>query len=545
MDKEPDDMSKDELWEALNGATGFKRGDILLNLSQHLLHEDSYQPALTCAQEAVDAFDTAGFPRERAYSLRQIAHVLQHEGRMNEAIEGFREVLPLLEAHGSDRDIAMAHESIANGLRNMDNYEEAAYHYDLAEDFFMRSANCFESAILAGRNFAGCLTNVGGRDDEVLSTLERILDYAKGGLAVTKINEMRCQLVYALARVDRFEDALVEAKNLLAVAKACSCNSCVPDALIDLAYIYDISGDTESARKYYQQAFDIAFEKSMVSPQAHALIFFAEQAVENDLAAARDFVLRAEAIYDSTGSLHGVANAKNVYAQIAVAEGKLDQAIAFLKEEVALCEQMNDKQHLAETRQELAKVYLLKGSSRNALQELSANGWVDRTGPIHSKGIGEHKALYAKALLADGQVDAAINRVTELLAELDPETWLDVHGMAHEVRAYALRHRDPIASERAAARALACYTVSGDDTSTRQLSQEFFIQPYLTLAKIDVDNQLRAEAQEAELRVKSEMENVHFLDVVAKSALPDPIEQEAEAAQVHQIRSDENDEGIA
>lgn len=540
MGKDLDDMSREELWEALSGATGFRRGEILLNLSLQLLHDDAYQSALTCAQEAVETFDEAGYPRERAYSLRQIAHVHQHEGLISQAVEEFKELLPLLETHGTDRDTAMAHESIAYGLQRMYDFEQALEHYNLAEELYLATSNSSESVVTNGRSYATCLKNIGGRDDEVLDKLQRTLEYANGQVSLNKINDIRSECVYALAALDRFSEALAEAKKVLAVAKACSCNECVPDATIDIAYIYELSGDLESARKNYQMAFDLAHEKSLVIPQAKSLTFFAKLEMLLDPKSAWDFAQRAEAIFIAIDDDHGIANVKSVQAQISNSEGRLDQAIALLNEVVEIRSSINDLQNIAQTQRELAKLYLLKGNARNALQELSANKWVERTGPIRSKSIGEHKALYVKALLADGQFDAAINRATELLANLDPGKWLDVHGIAHEVRARGLRNQDPISSDRAAARALACFTVSGDVASAKSLSQEFFIQPYLTLAKIDVDNQFRAEAQESEEKIKSDMENAHFLNIVAKSALPDPIEREVENAHVQQTQPDEN-----
>jgi len=545
MGKDLDDMSREELWDALDGATGFRRGEILLNLSLQLLHEDAFQPALTCAQEAVETFDQAGFPREHAYSLRQIAHVHQHEGRTIEAIEEFKELIPLLDTHGTDRDVAMVHESIGDGLRSLYDFEQALGHYGLAEEMYSRTSNSADSVVIVGRDYAGCLKKIGGREDEVLEKLQNTLEFATGQIALNKINDLRSECVHALAALDRFDEALAEAKKVLAVAKACSCNACVPDAIIDIAYIYELSGDTESARKNYQKAFDIAHERSLVIPQAKALTFFAKLEMLLNPTSAWDFANQAEAIYIALDDDHGIANVKCVQAEISKSERKLDQAIALLNEAVEIRSQINDLQHIAAAQRELAKLYLVKGSARNALQELSSNKWVGRTDPIRSKSIGEHKALYAKALLADGQVDAALNCSNELLTNLDPGQWLDVHGIAHEVRAYALRHQDAASSDRAAARAVSCFTVSGDYESAKLLSQEFFIQPYLTLAKIDVDNQLRAEAQEAEKKVKNEAENAHFLEVVAKSALPDPIEREVKESQVRQSKPVENGDNTA
>ncbi len=545
MNDEPDNMSKDELWEALDGATGFRRGDILLYLSRDLAHEDQYVQAITCAEEAVTVFTQAGYPRERAYALRQVAHIKQHQGSIAEAIELQKEILPLLEELGTDTDVAMAYEMMADGSRQLNQYEQAAEWYDLAEDFYLRSSNGVEPAIWAGRSFASCLSYIGGRDEEMLETMIRVVDCAKGLVKIHQVNDLREQLIYAYCRVERFDEALDEAKTRLAVAKTCACPNCVPNALIDVGYVQDKLGLSEAALTTYQEVFTMAQERSLPTPQAHAMVHFGYKLMETEPEKARDYFERANAVFDSLANNYGKANMKRMFAYLARAEGKPDQALAFLKEELEQRGWENNTRAAAQCQQYMARIYLEKGNPRNAIQELAANGWVELAGPITSKDIGIHKALHAEALLADGQTDAALNRAVQLLNDLDPEKWFDVLGLAHEVRAYALRHRDPMSSERAAGRALACYTVAEDSKRAKKLSQEFFIQPYLTLAKIDVDNQLRAEAHDAELRVKSEMENVHFLEVVAKTALPDPIEREIEDAQVRQIRPDENGEGIA
>ena len=545
MNDEPANMSKDELWEALADATGFRRGDILLYLSRELSHEDQYVQAISCAEEAVTVFEQAGYPRERAYALRQVAHIMQHQGNFTAAIEGYKAVLPLLEEFGNDMDLAWAYEAMADCVRHLANYEQAAEWYDLAEDFYLNSSDGAEPAIWAAQRFALCLNFIGGRDDEMLETMIRVVDMAKGTLKIHQVNDLREQLIYAYTRMEQYDEALTEAKARLAVARTCACSSCVPNALIDLGYVQDLLDLNDLAMASHQEAYSMALEKNLALLQAHAMTFFGYKAIKTDPAKARDYFEQNEAIFDSLDDNFGMTNMKRMHANVAKAEGKLDQALAFLKEELAARTHAGDMRNAAQCQQHLAKVYLEKGCPRNAIQELSANGWVNWSGLITSKDVAKHKALHAKALLADGQVDAALGYTIQLLSDLDPERWFDILGMAHEVRAYALRHRDPIASERAAGRALACYTEAQETDSAKKIAQEFFIQPYLTLAKIDVDNQLRAEAQEAERQAQVNHENVYLLQKVAETALQDPIEREVEDAQVLAIRPDENDEGIA
>ena len=545
MHDEPENMTTEQLWEALGEATGFRRGDILMHLSRDLTMECKHVEAQVCAEEAMATFEKAGFPREHAYALRQIAHILQHQGQFTEAIERFQEVLPLLEELGSDMDVAMTYDNMADATREHNNYEQAAEWYELAEQHYLSGHEGAESAIWAGRSYASCLSLIGARDDEMLMTLIRIVDGAKGILKIHQVNELREQLIYAYLRSDMFDEAMVEAKSRLAVANTCGCAMCVPSALIDLGYVQERMGFDDSALTNHQEAYSIAKEKNLPLLQAHAMVHFGYKLMASDPEKARDYFLQAEAIFDSLGNAHGTKNMKRLFAFLAREEGKFEQALSFLKEELELRTWGKDLRGAGVCQQYMARTYLALGRPRNALQELASNGWVDREGPITSKDVAKHKALHAEALLADGQIDAALNRSAQLLNDMDPEKWFDVLGIAHEVRAYALRHRDPMGSERAAGRALACFTVAGDETRAKTISQEFFIQPYLTLAKIDVDNQLRAEAHEAEMRIRAEAENVHFLEIVARDALPDPIEQEVEDAQIRQIRPEGTGEGIA
>ena len=545
MHDEPENMTTEQLWEALGDATGFRRGDILLYLSRDLAHDDKYAEAIACAEEAISVFDKAGYPRECAYAQRQVAHILQHQGKHSEAIERYKEVLPLLEEHGSDMDIAMAYDTMADSAREHHNYEQAGEWCKLAQEFFQSTHLGAEQAIWAGRSYASCLSRIGGRDDEMLDVMINVVESGKGMLTIHQVNELREQLIYSYLRNDMLDEALAEAKARLAVAKSCGCPMCVPSALIDLGHVQERLGFDDSALTNHQEAYALAKEKNLPSPQAHAMVHFGFKLMESDPEKARDYFQQAEAIFDSLGNNYGKTNIKRLFAYLARTEGKFEQALAFLKEELELRTWDKDMRSAAICQQFMARTYLELNKSRNALQELAANGWIELSGPIGSKDVAKHKALHAEALLADGQIDAALNRTTQLLIDMDPEKWFDVLGIAHEVRAYALRHRDPIASERAAGRALACFTVASDEKRAKKISQEFFIQPYLTLAKIDVDNQLRAEAHEAEMRVRAEAENVHFLEIVARDALRDPIELEIEDAQIRQIRPEGTDEGIA
>ena len=84
----------------------------------------------------------------------------------------------------------------------------------------------------------------------------------------------------------------------------------------------------------------------------------------------------------------------------------------------------------------------------------------------------------------------------------------------------------PAGSERAAQRAQACYNAAGEHEDATRIGFEFFIEPYETLARIDVDNQARAASEEAERRVRTEDAARWEQSIVAKSVLPDPIDDQ-------------------
>ena len=90
----------------------------------------------------------------------------------------------------------------------------------------------------------------------------------------------------------------------------------------------------------------------------------------------------------------------------------------------------------------------------------------------------------------------SFDRIDHLGAVQQP--WPGIAGRAQWVRAQALQHRDPAGCERAAQRAMALLLTAGDYELATTIGTQFFIEPYETLAKIDIDNEARAEAEAEE-----------------------------------------------
>jgi hypothetical protein len=157
---------------------------------------------------------------------------------------------------------------------------------------------------------------------------------------------------------------------------------------------------------------------------------------------------------------------------------------------------------------------------------LESNGWHIHQGPLTSKDRADHLVGYAEALAASGNPERSLAIAEQVITSCDGVAWPDLHGRAHRARARALRHREPGTAERAAQRAMAYLNVAGKFEESTEIGTEFFIQPYQSLTKIDIDNQARAEAEREQREQEAAIRARHERDIVAASVQSDPIEDQ-------------------
>lgn len=530
MVDEPDYMDEEALWDALPASEGFRRGDVLFNLALRLNDKHDHERALACADEAVTAFQAAGFEREvgRSHTLSGIT--LDTLGRGDEAYERFRTASDIFERIGETSEMSAVHAGIADYHMGRHEWDEAVTRfqaqYDLAREVHHR-----RDMAVAAASIAEVYSTTGGHDDLVIANCSMALAAGVGDAPPHWTAGVREKQAFALARQGKVADALVEMRKNVSVARQCDCRECLVNALIAQADVMQDAGDWAGAESLMAEASAISKELASgaaTAIQGHVLLCRAHQASGDE---ALRLTQEADAVYETVGDMWGQGNCLRQFGRLAAARGDFEAAIAHYYAAGAIQSEGPGTAVAHDIARAVASIHLDRGDALAAITVLESSGWAEHGATVTSRDRAHHCVLYAKAVLESGEAPAAVGRAERLLVAIADEAWFDIAAQAHEVRALGLMHRDPAGSERAAQRAQACYNRAGMHEDATRIGTQFFIEPYERLAKIDVDNQLRAEAQAAEARVREADAAERIMDIVAKSAANDPIEAQVERRQ--------------
>ncbi|MEI6404908.1 MAG: hypothetical protein WCO64_03965 [Actinomycetes bacterium] len=523
MSNEIHEMDESELWEALQNAAGYERADILRHIATWRAGDGDNEQALELLDESCRVFADVKDTREQGITRNVAGKTLEHLDRHNDARSAYLEAADLLYPHGLANEIADCYFNASGSSRSLNQYDVAADQMSKARDFYLSAGSANTTAIAsAGRELGWLLQHIGGRDDEALDAFEQALDVSKSDCAPHFVNDIREKYLRVLCDLHKYDEALVQARQSIAVCRACSCGNCVIGATLDIAMVYQRLGDTFLATKYSSEALELAKSSNHMGFQLRANLFFAGQHIKSDPLEARKLLKECVDFAHALGNDAALAAAYRWLGTLDMKEESYGDAAEHFSQCANIWNEQGELAYVA-TAQRLQACALLKADKiRNALQVIQANAWVHRDGFLASTDLAEHHALYAKALLADGQKDAAVERAEWILRNMDVTEWFHIQGMAHEVRAYGLRHREPQVSDRAATRALASYVASGKISEAKAIAFEFVIDPYLVLQKIDVDNLQRAQTEQ-DRSLTDEGSNLYVLGVVADMDKKDPI----------------------
>ena len=528
MVDEPDYMDEEQLWAALPDSSGFRRGDILVNLANRLNDSHDHERAAILAQEGASVFQAAGHLRETGLAHHLAGVLLGISGRQDEAYEHLVNARDLLLTNGEASDMRQVYEAMGNYHAMRFEWPEAIAQYTAMISSAQESNAWGRDMAMAKSNLAEVYETTGGHDDLVITLCQEALAVAAGDAPPHWIRGLRERLGLAHLRQGQREEAREHLQANLAVSRLCDCGYCVLDSLMTMAYLHRDDDDNQAATELYLEAIAISKERSGGQPtlmQGHYLLAQGGFA-SKDQATALKFIADATAVYETLNARHGLGNCQHLLGALARDRGDYHVAIDhYYAAGLEQSEGPNSRvdHDIART---VAQLHMAAGDPRAALTVLQMDHWQDHGPTIGSHDRAHHCSLYAMAELANGDNRSALLRAERLLTAISDSGWFDIQGQAHEVRALALRHADPLGSERAAQRAQACYNRAGMHTKATEIGTKFFIEPYESLTKIDVDNQVRAEAAAAERRVRETDAFTADMDAVAKSMMGDPIESQ-------------------
>lgn len=489
------DMSKAELWDALEDAEGFERGHILYTLALRHRSDDEWSQVIIFAEQSAEVMHSIDSTREEGYAFELIGQAQDALHEHDKAIETFMKAATLFHGINLDDGLGSVYAHAGYAARHKKDHEGAAEYFAQSETFYSQCLDMQESVAGAARDLGNSLARVDNREIESLEALKRSLDHAQGNSELHFIYEVHDDLVDAYLRIHDLEKALEHAESALRLAKTCPCPHCMPVATYRLGYVLRICGKLDLANKVINDAYTIAKGNGNASLQAKCMIEFGKMQSEDDLDAAEESFKDAFIVMESTGAQGGMSVCKHWLGRVASERGSFIQACAYFKEAIDIAEDARlGSRTFAPMHQSFAKTLITQGKHREAIVVLESIAWHKSVEPINGMIVAKHMALYAQALLANGQTADALIRAEQTLEQTSAHQWHEIIAECHEVRSRVLLHKDPTAADRAAVLALAHYTLGNRHEDAARMATEFIIEPHRMLKLVAADHDFR-EAQ--------------------------------------------------
>jgi len=489
------DMSKDELWDALEGAEGFERGHILYNLALRHRVEDEWSQVIIFAEQSAEVMHAVDSTREEGYAFELIGQAQDAMHEHDKAIETFMKAATLFHEINLDDGLGSVYAHAGYAARHKKDHEGAAQFFAQSETFYALCPDMEESIAGAARDLGNSLARVDNRELDSLEALKRALDNAQGNSELHFIYELHDDLADAYLRIHELDKALEHAESALRLAKTCPCPHCMPVATYRLGYVLRICGKFDLANKIINDAYAIAKGNGNASLQAKCLVELGKMQTEDDLDTAEESFKDALVVMETTAAVGGISVCKHWLGRVASQRESFGQACAYFKEAIDIAEEAKlGSRTYAPIHQSFAHTLISQGKTREAILVLESIGWHKSTSPISGVIVAKHMALYAQALLANGQTADALIRAELTLEQSATSQWHEIIAECHEVRSRVLLHKDPATADRAAVLALAHYTLGNRPEDAARMATEFIIEPHRMLKLVAADHDFR-EAQ--------------------------------------------------
>jgi len=335
-----DEMTTDDLWEALPETEGLERGQLLLNLMGRNEEASEHVTALALAQQAVEVFQAGGHCREYSYAKAYEGRCQGKVGEFDIAVVCIGEAISSLNSVTDSAVIGLMHSSLAEVYEKNHQVYEAIMQYRCAAEILAELQD-WENASDAPKSLVVLLLGLSDHEASLVESTKSY-EYAKNFGNSESIMLTLQHLAYARQFNDFNESAIKTAKDALVIAKTCDCPSCVPDALFVLGKISFGCNEFENSTKYLRKA-KAKFRKTQNVPsQTLCDIGLARITGQTKPKLGKKMLKDILTISDHLSFPWARLEAGMALAQIYADQNKSNKAIA-LYEEMSQCAQDNFK----------------------------------------------------------------------------------------------------------------------------------------------------------------------------------------------------------
>ena len=476
---EYDDKTNDELWDEMEHANTFEKGQILFELGRRKVDEHEHLQALAFYSQAVDVYRDTMYEREFGLALLHKGNAHHSLDEYEAAIELYVECAAITKTLGSDPDVATVELNMARSYAEMKMWNEAAAHSCTAENLYSACDHYHAAADAAIMN--GGMHRRIGDYHEALHSFIRAYQHAAGlesthtaYRAITNISHM-----YMATGVH--DEAITNAREALHLAKTCPCPICIPDSQLLLAQALIGAEQYELAVEYLDKAHSAFNAQRKAGWQGVCLLEMGRCQAAMNNPSALETLEEAHTILRTVNWTKSIARTVTELADLDLREGKVADACDKYRSAYELIDTVASEATKQEIWLKLVNALFLNKdpyTAQRLLQEYDSDKIIN-----HSLTV-QRLSTQCNILIADKQFEQALAAAEAGLSEISPGDYAAQEAIFHKTIGQALRHSEPVRAEKENAKAVACYLAAGDVESATSLSNEHFIEPDKTLAAI-------------------------------------------------------------
>jgi eukaryotic-like serine/threonine-protein kinase len=293
-----------------------------------LLFTGHYDEATQACEAAHRVFAASGHAADAAQTLRFLGDIRMRQGRLQEALEFFQQVLKMNQAAQDNRGLAVTLNEMALIYEGEGDLKDAKDLYQRAYLLFLKLGHTKNAAILAN-NVGGILLEE-GRLAEAESMFRRAMELAQQ--SGSRDAEAAAHRTFAeLARIrGHLEDAMEHTKSAEVLERD-------PVAQVDdlgrASRILAVQGNLAGARAKQQQALSVAEKTGAKSQAAQSRLELAQLDLEEGRAGEAEQSIRdVLAVFAREKMLDDELNAHVLLARCLLAQGRIAEARAALNE---------------------------------------------------------------------------------------------------------------------------------------------------------------------------------------------------------------------
>jgi tetratricopeptide (TPR) repeat protein len=485
-----EDKTNDELWDEMEHANPFDKGQILFELGRRKVEEHEHLQALAYFSQAVDVYRASTYEREYGLALLYKGNAHHALDEYEAAIELYVECAVITKTLGSDQDVAVVEHNMARSYAEMKRWQDAAIHSRAAENLHLACEHFNAAADAAIMN--GGMHRRMGDYHEALHAFIRAYEHAEGLESTHNAFRAITNIAHMYMATGLHDEAITNARKALHLAKTCPCPICIPDSQLLLAQALIGSEQYELAMEYLEKAHSTFNAQSKAGWQGVCLLEMGRCGIATNHLGARETLEEAHTVLRTVNWTKSIARTLTALADLDLHEGNVWQACDKYQSAFDLIGTAESEATRQEIWLKLVNALWLNQdtyAAQRLLKEYDGDRIIN-----HALNV-QRLSTQCSILLAEKQFDEALATAEAGLSEIHPGEFAAQEAIFHRTIGQALRHKEPVRAEKENAKAVACYLAAGDVESATSLSNEHFIEPDKTLAAIAQSEADRVHAQ--------------------------------------------------